>query len=177
MRRLGNHAERTLRITRREQERDRAAVAVAKQNRFLQAEGIENLRQRMRRLALHEIGLARAGQRIRAAMAPAFIDQRVATGGARQGVGKMLPLGNAAQALMQKNDGRAKARALAVGNDAHQMAVGAHFQHRRIIGFQVLMPGNQAGTQRLAASDLRRNKRLNIFGSSLLCLADRMARR
>ena len=121
-----------------------------------QVDEVRGVRQGGVRLALHEIGFAWAAQRIGAAMAPALIDQRVATGGARQGIGEMLPLSDTAQPLMQKDDGQAKARALAVRNGAHQMAVGAHFQHRRIIGFQFLRTGSNADYKPLGQNDKRR---------------------
>ena len=73
--RLGHHRDRTLRELRREQEGDRAAIAVTDQDRPLDARLVEHRRQEQQGLVVEVARVARAIQGLRLAMAPTIIDE------------------------------------------------------------------------------------------------------
>ena len=88
-------------------QRNRRAVAVADQDRALYAELEQELGQTLQCLALHEVDTVRPLQHLRLAMAIARVDDRGQTGRVAYALGKIAPLADRAQTLVQEHQARA----------------------------------------------------------------------
>src|SRR5260221_3400436 len=93
-------------------ERDRRAVAVADQDRILEAKRRPQLRQRLERLGVHVVDAVGRAERIGAAIAVARIDHGRASRRLRQLRREVAPQRHRAQPLMQKEQRRRAAAAV-----------------------------------------------------------------
>ena len=85
---------------------NRGAVAVADQQPALEADGIEQGRQRFARLVVHVSERARQRDRARLAVAGARIDENATPRRVAKPVGKIAPQADAAEPLVQQNQRR-----------------------------------------------------------------------
>ena len=97
-------------VTRRMQQRDRAAVAVAHQHRPLDAQRRAQRRQHRERFVVQVVGAARRGQRIGLTVAAARVDQPGRAQPLAQRPRKVAPGRHRAEAFVQEHQGRAARR-------------------------------------------------------------------
>jgi hypothetical protein len=143
---FGDAGERPVGESRGEQQRDRAAVAVADQQRPGDGAGIQDLGQGPLRLPVQIVARPGQRERLRAPEAPALVDQARQAGSGAERLRKILPLGDAAEPLVQEHQmGPARRRPLglqalhpeppAVGHDVEAPAaeLGHALGHRRTL--------------------------------------------
>ena len=111
MRGLGHDRHRKVGEPRREQKRDRAAVAVPDQDWLLYPGLVEHRRQGQLRLVVQVAGLAGAVQGLGLPMAPAVIDQTGQAKALAQLGREVPPQRDRAQTLVQEDKGRPRAGA------------------------------------------------------------------
>src|SRR5258707_894361 len=87
-------------------EGDRGAIAVADEDGIGDGERVAQGRQRLQRLDMHVVDAARLGERVRLSIAEARIDQRGAAGRLREARGKVAPLRQRAEPLMEQDKRR-----------------------------------------------------------------------
>jgi hypothetical protein len=87
-------------------QRDGCAVAMADQDRPLDAQLAQELRQGFQRVPVHEVDAMRLLQHVRLSMAITSIDDRGQTRAGDDTGGKIAPLADRTQALVQEHQGR-----------------------------------------------------------------------
>ena len=106
VRRLERQRRHPRRVSRSRQQGDRAAVAVPEEHGAIDAGGVEHAGQRPRGFAVHEVDRQTVTTRIGVAVAAAAVGEHRAAGAGGQRGREIAPGGDAAQALVEQDDGR-----------------------------------------------------------------------
>lgn len=126
MRGFGDHAPWPFREGGGEEERDRAAVAVAYQDRPVDSARVQHRGQHLLRLALEEVVRPRQARRIRAAVAQALVDEPAAAGGTAERLREVAPLRDRAQPLVQEDEVGRTGRTVADPDRAKALPAGGY---------------------------------------------------